>query len=50
MIEKTFNNLKFYIYTKIINRSLKNKNFTTVEFFLKKKKELAKKMRNEKIN
>ena len=44
------NDIKFYIYTKFINFFLKKKNFEKVNMFLGKKKEIAKKIRNEKIN
>ena len=40
-------NEKFYIYTKLINFFIKKKKFNYVEFWLIKKKESAKKLREK---
>ena len=40
-------NEKFYIYTKLINFFIKKKKFNYVEFWLIKKKEIAKKLREK---
>ena len=42
-----FDNIKFYIYTKLLNFFLKRQNFYQVEIWLNKKKELAKKLREK---
>ena len=40
-----FNNTKFYLYTKLINYFLKRKSFDQVDYWLKKKKDVAKEIR-----
>ena len=42
-----FENEKFYIYTRLINFFLKRKRFESVDYWLNKKKELAKKIRKK---
>jgi hypothetical protein len=42
-----FDNIKFWIYTKLINFFLSGKDFDRVAFFLEKKKSVAKNIREK---